>query len=316
MMADRERAPDLKRLWLTPVRRDISFVAPKKSIRGMHQSKSNRARRVLARPWCGLYRLAAAIRPWVSITHTVLEVPMRATCVTILAIAVGFLSRGGAADPQKPGKPPKATKPPAGTQTETPPAESTKTDKPAAKPYKFVAPLYYYNYFPGLLSNAKVKEELKVTKGQTPAYEAAQNRWRDGFVKRVDPKPGQPIDFVAINKENYDGMIALLSKTLDEKQMKRLVQLIRQMAGIDLFEHKEIQDALELTPEDVTRLKKIHDQCWKETGDFSKGKQANEEARKRHGDLTTGVTGKVRESLTDEQQKKLQELIGDQFSFK
>jgi hypothetical protein len=241
---------------------------------------------------------------------------MRAIGVFVLAIAIGFVSRDNAAGQQK-GKPPKATKPPAGTtQTETPPAESSKTDKPTAAPYKYVAPLYYYNIFPGLLSNPKVKAELKVTKEQEPGYDAAQKRWRDGFVKRVDPKPGQPIDFAAINKENYDGMIALLSKTLDEKQMTRLVQLVRQESGIDLFEHKEIQDALDLKPADVARLKKIHNECWKETGDFSKGKEVNEEARKRHGDLTKGVTGKVREALTDEQQQKLQELIGDQFSFK
>ena len=203
-------------------------------------------------------------------------------------IAVGSLIpwRSGRSQ-QKSGKPPKATNPPADNKkTDPTTAESPKTDKPTAAPYKYVAPLYYYNIFPGLLSNPKVKAELKVTKAQEPGYEAAQKRWRDGFVKSVDPKPGKPIDFAAINKENYEGMIALLSKTLDEKQMKRLVQLVRQQAGIDLFEHKEVQDALALKPEDVTRLMKIHDQCWTETGDFSKGKQANDEARKRYGDLS------------------------------
>jgi len=178
---------------------------------------------------------------------------------------------------------------------------------------KLIRPLYPYGVFPGLLSKPNVKAELKVTSAQEPAIEASLKKWRDGFVHEVEH--GKPIDFYAIEQKNFDGMMDLLGKSLDAQQMKRLKQLILQSAGMELFEHQEIRDALHLNDGQVANLKKVHGQLLHEISGGGKGKYSKEEVKKLFGALMKGVPEKVRAALNEDQRQKLQELIGDQFSF-
>jgi hypothetical protein len=185
----------------------------------------------------------------------------------------------------------------------------------ADKPDKssLLRPLYPFGIFPSLLTNEKVKTELKITKDQEPEIEAALKKWRGGFVKETKNK----LDFAElqrIERANFDGMCDVLAKFLSEAQMKRMKQLILQESGMDLLEHKEIRDALDLKYEQVPKLKAIHSQLLNEISGGGKGKYTKEEVQKRFGALMKGVPEKVRAALTEPQQKKLQELLGDQFA--
>ena len=66
---------------------------------------------------------------------------------------------------------------------------------------------------------------------------------------------------------------------------------------------------------EVTALKKIHGQLLKEISGGGKAKLSKEETKRQFGALMKGVPEKVRAALRNDQRKKLQELIGDQFSF-
>src|SRR5262245_7577646 len=79
-------------------------------------------------------------------------------------------------------------------------------------------PLYPYGVFPGLLSKPNVKAELQIDSSQEAAIEAALKKWRTGFVRKTEE--GKPIDFEAIEKANFDGMMGLLAKSLSARQMK------------------------------------------------------------------------------------------------
>jgi len=185
----------------------------------------------------------------------------------------------------------------------------------AADDSRLLRPLYPYGIFPGLLTNPKVKAELKITKSQEPEIEASLKKWRGGFVKSTEP--GKPLDFralQAIEKANFDGMCEWLAKTLRPEQMRRLKQIILQEAGMELFEHKEIRDALNLTADQVKKLKAIHGQLLKEISGGGGGKYSKEEVGKRFGALIKGVPDRVRAALSEKQRKKLQELLGDQFA--
>jgi hypothetical protein len=180
---------------------------------------------------------------------------------------------------------------------------------------RLLRPLYPYGIFPGLLTNPKVKAELKVTKGQEPEIEKSLKKWRAGFVKHTEP--GKALDFralQALEKANFDGMCELLARTLSPEQMRRMKQIILQESGMELFDHREIRDALNLKPDQVKRLKAIHGQLLKEISGGGGGKYSKEEVGRRFGALMKGVPDRVRAALSEGQRKRLQELIGDQFA--
>jgi len=93
-------------------------------------------------------------------------------------------------------------------------------------------PLYPYGVFPRLLTNPSVRAELKINTTQEPAIDESLKKWREGFIHETER--GKRIDFYAIEKANFDGMMDLLAKTLEESQIKRLNELILQSSGMEI----------------------------------------------------------------------------------
>jgi hypothetical protein len=203
---------------------------------------------------------------------------MKAYCTSVLCLAIALVSPVNAAD----------------------------------APAKYLMPLLGWGQFPTLLTTPKKKAELKITKDQEPDLVEAMKKWRAGLV-RLDVKAGKTINFQENEKANVDAMYEYLAGKLKPEQILRMKQLMRQESGMDIFEHKEIRDALNLKAAEIPKLRKIHDQLLKEISGGGNGKYTKEEVGKRFGALLKGVPGKVRAALTEEQRKKLQELIGDQF---
>src|SRR5262245_28187990 len=174
-------------------------------------------------------------------------------------------------------------------------------------------PLYPYGIFPGLLSKPNVKAELQIDSSQEAAIEAALKKWRTGFVRKTEE--GKPIDFAAIEQANFDGMMGLLTKSLSARQVNRLKQLILQSSGMEIFAHRDIREALNLSDAQLATLKRVHSQLVTEIDAGGKAKLGKDEVKRRFSALLKGVPEPVRAALNDEQRQKLQELIGDQFSF-
>jgi hypothetical protein len=231
---------------------------------------------------------------------------MKTICTFALAFAVTFFSRVNiqAAAPPKP-------KPPAPVDAPAKPNGFVVPD-PTTKP---MIPLLIWGMFPSFFTQDKYKALLKIEKDQEPGLEAAMKKWRFGFPEEKKPfiQPGKPIDIFGLEKAQIEAMFVYLASTLNVNQIKRMKQLMRQESGMDIFDHKEIRDQLGLNNEDVKKLRKIHGQLGSEinsamlTGKFSK-----EEISKRYDGIHKGVPDRVRAGLNAEQQKKLQELIGDQ----
>ncbi len=197
---------------------------------------------------------------------------MKASCASVLVLALAFVSRVDAGE--------------------------------------VLAPLYPYGAIPTLLKSPRVKTELKITKDQEPGVEAALKKYRAGFAKLT---PGKPFDVYEIERTNVNGMLELLGKTLNPQQIQRFRQLILQVTGMQIFDHKEIREALNLDAAQVAKLKAVHGQLLKEISGGGKAKLSTKEVGKQFGDLMQGVPDKVRAALSDQQRKKLQELMGDNF---
>jgi len=201
---------------------------------------------------------------------------MKARCASVLVLAVAFVSRVDAAE--------------AGPLT----------------------PLYPWSAVPVLLRSPMVKTELKITKSQEPEIEKILKKSRGGLVK---PPIGKTFDPLELDRANFNAIIELLSKTLDPEQIKRLRQIVLQTTGMEIFDHKEIREALSLNADQVAKLKSAHGQLLKEISGGGKAKLSKEEVGKQFGILMKGVPDKVRAVLSDQQRKKLQDLMGDQFPF-
>jgi hypothetical protein len=103
---------------------------------------------------------------------------------------------------------------------------------------------------------------------------------------------------------------------LTERQEKRLKQIILQWWSVGLFEHPEIRKALQLGDKDVQALREEYEKLKEDVGKEIRDKgMSPSEAHKKFSHLAFGVPDRVRERLTEAQQKKLKELLGPPYNF-
>jgi hypothetical protein len=153
---------------------------------------------------------------------------------------------------------------------------------------------------------------LKITSNQEIDVAQCLKKFRAGFVDLFKTK----LSPLEIDRKNFDAMMDLLSKSLNPDQMKRLRQIILQLSGISMFDFKEVRTAINLPSSDVAKLKAIHQKmCNELTAKAGAKKMTAAEVGKQFGVYSKGVPDRVRAALNDQQQAKLQELIGNNFDF-
>jgi hypothetical protein len=91
---------------------------------------------------------------------------------------------------------------------------------------------------------------------------------------------------------------------------QRLKQILLQTTGMYIIDHKESRDALNLNADQVAKLKATHRQLITDISGGGKAKLSPTEVKKQGAALLKGVPDKVRAALSDQQRKKLQELMG------
>jgi predicted HicB family RNase H-like nuclease len=124
-----------------------------------------------------------------------------------------------------------------------------------------------------------------------------------------------------------------VSKVLKEDQVKRLKQIMIQVAGVNAFSQKDVQDGLKLTDEQKDTIKEISASMQEERremmqGAFGGGAGGGErpsaeemqkrmaEMQKKGAELTKKYMEKVKNQLKDEQKTAWAEMVGKDFDYK
>lgn len=97
-------------------------------------------------------------------------------------------------------------------------------------------------------------------------------------------------------------------------------QIVLQVRGMELFDHVEIREALKIGDKEVKALKDAYDAFAREEGLALRAavdakKLDPKDAARRASLMTFGVPEKVRRVLTKEQQRVLDSILGEKYTY-
>jgi len=172
-----------------------------------------------------------------------------------------------------------------------------------------------------LAQNKSVQEELKVKDDTATKIKEAVDKVRednkDDIAKLRDRNTPQE-DRTAINKKVNEAYTKSLKDILSSDQMKRLEQINHQQQGIRVFQNEEVQSALKLTDDQKGKLKTIGEDMQKEMTGLrpAGGGRPDAETLTKMDTLRKETMTKAKDTLTADQKKTLDELLGKPFTVK
>ena len=172
------------------------------------------------------------------------------------------------------------------------------------------------------LMDKKVRVHLKLTPEQDRAVVAVVNGGWEWF-RDVKPEelakitgPDREPKIRALFTQRADETFAAAGRVLKPGQIARLKQIMLQEYGITLFDYPEVRQALKLDVAQVRKLREAHEKLKAEAGaEITSGKLTRAEAQRKWNAVIFGVPDRLREVLTNDQRKKLAELVGDPYAF-
>lgn len=190
----------------------------------------------------------------------------------------------------------------------------------AEDPPAHLGPLYQPFEIVANLRDPKIAKELKMTKEQEKVFKSDTKHFTfPDTPKELEKLKGAEKEAKrrAFMAKKADENFAWAGKTLRPEQIKRLKQVMLRAKGMQLFDHPEIRELLKIDAAMVKDLKAAHEKAMVYyVGEINAGRISREEGRKIYNtDLGFGVPEKVREQLNDEQRKKLQDLLGEPYTF-
>jgi len=180
-------------------------------------------------------------------------------------------------------------------------------------------------------SNDELRADVKVTLDQERNLKGSEERrnaiWRQycqdngKLVNSKLPEREKNAKMRALDTQLVNDLFKVYSEILWPAQIKRVKQILLQARGIEVFEYPEIRSALKIGDKDVKELHAAWDKWAYERrlqlqADVAAKKITNEEAARLAGSAARSVPRKVRELLSSEQQKTLEDLLGDKFVYK
>jgi WD40 repeat protein len=181
----------------------------------------------------------------------------------------------------------------------------------------------YWSYFAGspfgLLRIDPVRKELNASKTQIEQIEKVVQdigeKYQKDFdtVEKLEESERNEKEFELRNNVKEDSTRALAS-VLGPDQRTRLMQLHRQMQGMNAFLDMEVQSALALTVEQIDGVRGIFFAAIQARSEDGPTDNALERGKKMRARNKEGVQ-KILVLLTDEQQKQWKDLIGKPFDF-
>ncbi|MBS1714164.1 MAG: hypothetical protein JST30_07480 [Armatimonadetes bacterium] len=163
-----------------------------------------------------------------------------------------------------------------------------------------------------LMTNPLVKEHLKVSSEQTSKI--------DKVLEDIVQRDGDKVMVVLRGDMDMTDLDKDVLAVLDEKQRVRFAQLWRQQNGLVALSEEKTAAEFSVTDEQKKKLSKIFEEYRTELTDFfmNQHSNGNEEVsvdRKKMEEMKKGVEAKIRVELTEEQQKKWKESLGEAFEF-
>ena len=192
---------------------------------------------------------------------------------------------------------------------------------PAVEGLEPLDPLYDVSSLDfNLYHDEKLRAELKLTKEQEKVYKAHNEIGKFGIPLEERQrffKAGKKAELYALHRKKAEEYFAWMGKTLRPEQVKRLKQVWLQRKGIRLFGYEEIRKDLKMDEAQAKKLKEAHDKLRQHyEAEFQAGRINQKQARDLFlGQLNYGVPDKVRELLTAEQRRKLNDLLGEPYDF-
>lgn len=189
-----------------------------------------------------------------------------------------------------------------------------------------------------LVTNKGVVEELKITDEQketltkwaAETQRKSMEQMREMFQGGERPDPAKMREMM---QENSKKQMEEVSKVLKEDQVKRLKQIMLQVANVNAFNQKEVQDGLKLSDDQKDTIKEIMASMGEERREMMQGafgggagggerpsreemQKRMEEMNKKTADLNKKYMEKVKNQLKDDQKKSWEEMVGKPFDYK
>ena len=177
----------------------------------------------------------------------------------------------------------------------------------------------------------QMRAELKITPDQDRSLKGGEDRrqqlWRQysqacGQVANSKLFEGEKnAKLRALETKLVDDLCKIYSETLWPTQLKRMKQIVLQVRGMEMFDYPEIRSALKIGDKEVRELQSAYGKLATEyaaqlRADVDAKKITNQEAAQKAMRLTFSVPKKVRELLSKEQQKILDDLLGEKYVYK
>jgi hypothetical protein len=188
-----------------------------------------------------------------------------------------------------------------------------------------------------LAQNKSVQEELKINedgaKKVKDALDKVNEDLKDDVAKLRGGRGGgggnnvTPEERAAARKKVGEAQEKALKGVLTDQQMTRLEQIRHQQEGIAIFTNEDSAKALKLTDDQKTKIKEISDNLAKERRDLlgagggggggGRGRGAiTPENQQKLQAMTKDAMSNATKTLTDDQKKTLDDMLGKPFDYK
>jgi hypothetical protein len=160
-----------------------------------------------------------------------------------------------------------------------------------------------------LLRQKSVQQELGITPEVAEKVKEFTHAEGEAFLKARELGEDERRNaYRQLAEKNHE----FLTKTLTEKQNQRLNQISLQVTALHELLKPETSRALNLTDDQLQKLKDLQKEARKELGDIIYAKEA-EGRNEKLADLREKTRTKVLAVLTDEQKEKVREMAGPPF---
>lgn len=175
-----------------------------------------------------------------------------------------------------------------------------------------------------------LRAELKVTPEQRRGLESVDELrggiWRQLLrdreaVRKLDlPQKERSTRLRALDTQAAADLFRLYGRVLTPAQVVRMRQIALQVRGMKIFDHVEIREALKIGDKEVRALKDAYDANAREEGLALRAavdakRMDPKDAARRASLMTFGVPDRVRKVLNKEQQRVLESILGEKYTY-
>lgn len=199
-----------------------------------------------------------------------------------------------------------------------PSTASIKNDRPT---FAEIMPLYSPMTMRFYLNNPQMKADMKITKQQEAGIKTVFQQHDEKHPRNVrfdlkGTEKEKAVKLRAMDVAESEELFKALVPTLSAGQVKRLKQIMAQFHGNMLFELPEIRAALKMSDQQAQDIKALYKKLEQEFAkELASGKLKDAEAEQRRGSFMRGVPAPVRAALSAEQQRTLNDLLGEPFDW-